>query len=58
LYYVIRFNGSLIHRWADIKRFGVAEQIMLAEGKTPNLLFAIPQRELDLNQNFTQNPGY
>ena len=46
------------HRWADILRFGVAEQIMIAEGKQPNLLFAIPQRELDLNSNFTQNPGY
>ena len=48
------------HRWADLLRFGVAESIMSAQGKPTNgkLLFAIPQRELDLNSNFTQNPGY
>tara|TARA_Y100000385_G_scaffold244214_1_gene262146 strand:- start:5039 stop:6406 length:1368 start_codon:yes stop_codon:yes gene_type:complete len=48
------------HRWADLLRFGVAESVMAAQGKSVNgkLLFAIPQRELDLNTNFTQNPGY
>ena len=47
------------HRWADLKRFGVAESVMQAQGKSPNLLFAIPQRELDLNpETFVQNPGY
>ncbi len=48
------------HRWADLLRFGVAESVMSAQGKPVNgkLLFAIPQRELDLNSNFTQNPGY
>jgi hypothetical protein len=48
------------HRWADLLRFGVAESIMSAQGKPINgkLLFAIPQRELDLNANFSQNPGY
>lgn len=48
------------HRWPDLLRFGVAESIMAAQGKPVNnkLLFAIPQRELDLNPNFQQNPGY
>ncbi len=48
------------HRWADLLRFGVAESVMSAQGKPVNgkLLFAIPQRELDLNSNFAQNPGY
>lgn len=48
------------HRWADLLRFGVAESIMSAQGKPINgkLNFAIPQRELDLNSNFVQNPGY
>ena len=48
------------HRWADLLRFGVAETVMSAHGKPINgkLLFAIPQRELDLNASFSQNPGY
>ncbi len=48
------------HRWADLLRFGVADAVMSAQGKSPNgkLLFAIPQRELDLNASFVQNPGY
>jgi starch-binding outer membrane protein, SusD/RagB family len=48
------------HRWSDLLRFGVAETVMDAQGKPVNgkLLFAIPQRELDLNSSFTQNPGY
>jgi hypothetical protein len=48
------------HRWADLLRFGVAESVMAAQGKPVNnkLLFAIPQREIDLNSNFEQNTGY
>lgn len=48
------------HRWADLLRFGAAESVMQASGKPVNgkLLFAIPQRELDLNSSFSQNPGY
>lgn len=48
------------HRWADLLRFGVAESVMSAQGKpvSGKLLFAIPQRELDLNSNFSQNSGY
>ncbi len=48
------------HRWADLKRFGVAESVMSAQGKSINgkIYFAIPQRELDLNSNLSQNAGY
>lgn len=48
------------HRWADLLRFGAAESVMSAQGKPTNgkLLFAIPQREIDLNAGFKQNPGY
>lgn len=51
-------------RWADLKRFGVAEQVMAAlladEGVTESdvrLLYPIPQRELDSAPGqLTQNP--
>ena len=48
------------HRWPDLLRMNRAESAMTAQGKTTNgkLLFAIPQRELDLNSNFSQNSGY
>jgi len=48
------------HRWADLLRFGVAAQkVNEAEPFIPvsavRTLFLIPQRELDINSNFTQN---
>ncbi|MCL5246512.1 RagB/SusD family nutrient uptake outer membrane protein [Cellulophaga sp. 20_2_10] len=48
------------HRWADLKRFGVAaEKVNQAEPiiSTASVrnLFYIPQREMDINTNFTQN---
>jgi len=43
------------HRWADLLRFGAAESTLVAIGKSPRLLFLIPQKELDLNKNFKQN---
>ena len=48
------------HRWADLLRFGVAAQkVNEAESFIPvsavRLLFLIPQRELDINSNFSQN---
>jgi starch-binding outer membrane protein, SusD/RagB family len=59
-------------RWSDLKRFGVAVQVMnnLNEidlrtnsktdySATPtDLLFPIPQQELNRNKSLTQNPGY
>ncbi|WGQ11322.1 RagB/SusD family nutrient uptake outer membrane protein [Pedobacter gandavensis] len=44
------------HRWPDLLRFGKAAEVMKAQGKTPRLLFLIPQRELDINNTYTQNP--
>ena len=44
------------HRWPDLLRFGKASQFLTAQGKTPRLLFLIPQRELDINKTYTQNP--
>ncbi|WP_221393968.1 RagB/SusD family nutrient uptake outer membrane protein [Dyadobacter sp. NIV53] len=42
-------------RWADLLRFGVAEETMKAQGKTARPLFLIPQRELDINKSYSQN---
>jgi len=44
------------HRWPDLLRFGKAREVMAAQGKTPRLLFLIPQREIDINSTYTQNP--
>ncbi|WP_316839844.1 RagB/SusD family nutrient uptake outer membrane protein [Pedobacter gandavensis] len=44
------------HRWPDLLRFGKAAEVMSAQGKAPRLLFLIPQRELDINTSYTQNP--
>jgi hypothetical protein len=44
------------HRWPDLLRFGKAKEIMALQGKTARLLFLIPQRELDINSTYTQNP--
>ena len=48
------------HRWADLLRFGVAaEKVNAAESFIPagnvKQLFFIPQREMDINPNFSQN---
>ena len=50
------------HRWADLKRFGVAaEKVNAAEpfisAGSVRSLFFIPQREIDINTNFIQNPN-
>ena len=44
------------HRWPDLLRFGKANDFMTAQGKKARLLFLIPQRELDINSTYTQNP--
>jgi len=44
------------HRWPDLLRFKKAEAVLSALGKKPRLLYPIPQRELDINRNFKQNP--
>ncbi len=44
------------HRWPDLLRFGKANDFLTAQGKKARLLFLIPQRELDINKTYTQNP--
>ena len=48
------------HRWPDLLRMNRAQSVMTAQGKTTRgrLLYAIPLVELELNSNFSQNPGY
>lgn len=49
------------HRWFDLLRSGRAVEILTLHGKNPNenkLLFPIPDSELKINPNLTQNPGY
>ena len=43
------------HRWADLRRFGVAQSYLQNTESKFRELFLIPQRELDLNPNFSQN---
>ncbi len=50
----LAFEG---HRWHDLIRTGRA-QSELGFTDTKALLWPIPQRELDINSNLTQNPGY
>jgi hypothetical protein len=51
------------HRWFDLVRFGkLEEKVSEAKPEVPvasrHNLMPIPQRERDINQNLTQNPGY
>jgi len=49
------------HRWFDLVRTNTLIQSAHADGKSideKNILFPIPQRELDANKNLVQNPGY
>jgi hypothetical protein len=43
------------HRWPDLRRFGVAQQLMGSKGFNAKLLFPIPQRELDVSPGMQQN---
>lgn len=42
--------------WAFLKRNGLGEKVYGVE--TYRLLLPIPWTEIDVNPNFTQNPGY
>ena len=49
----LAFEG---HRFFDLRRYGKAQEKLQME---PNrLVIPIPQAELDVNENLTQNPGY
>ena len=49
-------------RMADLKRWGIAKQVMTASGKNfqdKNMLYPIPQSEINASAGtLTQNPGY
>lgn len=53
---------ELGHRWFDLKRFGVANEVLGAHKTAWNstdILWPLPQSELLLNENLLpQNPGY
>jgi hypothetical protein len=51
------FEGQ---RWFDLVRYGTLDAAIQAKTGHPPKgdLFPIPQREIDLNPNLTQNPGY
>lgn len=49
----LAFEG---HRFFDLRRHGVAETVLGIPAS--RLLLPIPQGELDVNENLTQNPGY
>jgi hypothetical protein len=50
------------HRWFDLRRWGTAVPLLSSE--KPNsvteddLLYPVPQSEISVNSNLTQNPGY
>ncbi|UOQ68961.1 RagB/SusD family nutrient uptake outer membrane protein [Hymenobacter volaticus] len=50
------------HRWFDLVRTNRLVSVLRPKGKTNvdenDNLFPIPQREIDLNPNLVQNPGY
>lgn len=49
------------HRWFDLKRTGKADEVLslVKSGwQSTDKLFPIPQTELQINPNITQNPGY
>ena len=66
----IELAGEEGHRWYDLRRWHLGGQIDLAgwdfDSMSPELdfdpdqhiCFPIPNREIDLNPNVTQNPGY
>ena len=49
------------HRWFDLKRIGSANVVLGAikiGWEQTDVLLPLPENELELNQNLTQNPGY
>lgn len=50
------------HRWLDLKRWGIAQQALLAnkniQVKPTQLLYPIPPSEIQSDPNLKQNPGY
>lgn len=55
------FFGEFGHRWLDLKRTERATTVLSpikANWQTTDVLFPIPQSQILINSNLTQNPGY
>lgn len=49
------------HRWLDLKRTNRADAVLgplRADWQSTDALYPIPDREIEVNNNLTQNPGY
>jgi len=57
----VEFFGEFGHRWLDLKRTALADQVLSPlkpQWQATDVLFPIPESEILLNPNLTQNPGY
>ena len=50
--------GFEMHRFFDLVRWGIAPEVINGFVSGKNEVFPLPQTELDLNPNLSQNPGY
>ncbi|HLF63096.1 MAG TPA: RagB/SusD family nutrient uptake outer membrane protein [Saprospiraceae bacterium] len=50
--------GFEMHRFFDLVRWGIAQDLLTGFQTGKHEFFPIPQTELDLNSMLTQNPGY
>lgn len=50
--------GFEMHRFFDLVRWGIADEVLDGFVPNKNEVFPIPQTELDLNPNLSQNQGY
>ena len=50
--------GFELHRFFDLVRWGIAKDVLPGFEEGKHEFFPIPQTEIDLNPNLTQNPGY
>ena len=50
--------GFEMHRFFDLVRWGIAANVLAGFIPGKHEVFPIPQTELDLNPNLSQNPGY
>lgn len=50
--------GYEMHRFFDLVRWGIADQVLEGFQVGKHEVFPIPQTEIDLNPSLTQNPGY
>ncbi len=50
--------GFEMHRFFDLVRWGIADEVLDGFVAGKHEVFPLPQTELDLNPNLSQNPGY